>query len=648
MKGGENRAWVEPLLFVSNWRRNGTEIKVGHEAGFIAARPQNERYYLRRGIAVQTTGADFSARLHRYPSIFGDKARSVFPDRPEQVLALLNAAETRSLVEDLNPTIDFTVGDLKRVPYSSSPHALAVLEVIDQAFSEHEAHRETSVEFRMPGASPWQRAQEWAQKVIDLPKGEPLPDYVEELVAESATDHFSFALGVALGRFSFKGEGILDPSKHDLNQALPAGILFLDTTLSMQDRRDSLGHPATAPLLEAWEHHEHALGTNRGFLRAWLAFDFFKDVHKGMYENRPIHWPLSSASRTFVAFINIHRFNDQTLRILLGDHLNPTLSRLEGELTDLRAARDGTDKSALRTVEKRFEIVKKARDELEAFIALVEQSADRGAPPIDATCPPRERDAGYDPDLDDGVMINSAALWPLLEPQWKEPKKWWKEVSEAKGKKDYDWSHLAMRYWPNRVDKKCRADPSLAVAHGCFWRYHPARAWARELRLQDEIGEDFRIEEAPYRPGGRDVGGNGDRTHRDAYLNEHPEEALAAIEKEAVRRMGRGQAKRGVPELRILEQGFWSRQPRDVWDMELRLAQRQGSDFRLTSPDEPNARAAFMETNPELVEWRETLMASLAIDADLFSAQSEDAESSDEDAGDDALTDAETDEEEAA
>ena len=84
----------------------------------------------------------------------------------------------------------------------------------------------------------------------------------------------------------------------------------------------------------------------------------------------------------------------------------------------------------------------------EAFIASVEQCADRGAPPIDAKCPPREQDALYAPDLDDGVMINSAALWPLLAPQWKEPKKWWKELSEAKGKKDYDWSHLAMRYWP--------------------------------------------------------------------------------------------------------------------------------------------------------------------------------------------------------
>ncbi len=76
-----------------------------------------------------------------------------------------------------------------------------------------------------------------------------------------------------------------------------------------------------------------------------------------------------------------------------------------------------------------------------------------------------------------------AALWPLLELQWKDPKKWWKELANAQGKKDYDWAHLAKRYWPTRVDAKCQDDPSLGVAHACFWKYHPAKGYAWELRL---------------------------------------------------------------------------------------------------------------------------------------------------------------------
>jgi hypothetical protein len=192
-------------------------------------------------------------------------------------------------------------------------------------------------------------------------------------------------------------------------------------------------------------------------------------------------------------------------------------------------------------------------------------------------------------------MINSAALWPLLEPQWKDPKKWWKELASAQGKKDYDWAHLAMRYWPNRVDDKCQKDPSLAVAHGCFWRYHPERAWAWELRLQQEIGPDFRIEEAPYRPGGRDLGDQGDAPHRQAWLAKHPNEALAAIEKEAKRRCGQGDKKQIVSEMSILEIGLWSVIPEKVSAMEKRLAEKQGALFSLRAPDEAEGRATTGE-----------------------------------------------------
>jgi hypothetical protein len=121
-------------------------------------------------------------------------------------------------------------------------------------------------------------------------------------------------------------------------------------------------------------------------------------------------------------------------------------------------------------------------------------------------------------------MINSAALWPLLHPQWKDPIKWWKVLCQAKGRKDYDWAHLARRYFPTRVDEKCEQDPSLAVAHGCFWRLHPAKAYQWELRLQDEIAPDFTIDEA------------GSDEARAEFLADHAEEADAILAKEIQRR----------------------------------------------------------------------------------------------------------------
>ena len=94
------------------------------------------------------------------------------------------------------------------------------------------------------------------------------------------------------------------------------------------------------------------------------------------------------------------------------------------------------------------------------FITMVRECSTKGAPPTDNKCFLREIDTKYDPDLNDGVMINAAALWPLLDPQWRTgsqtPKKWWKELCNAAGKKDYDWSQLAMKYWPTRVDENVK------------------------------------------------------------------------------------------------------------------------------------------------------------------------------------------------
>ena len=243
-----------------------------------------------------------------------------------------------------------------------------------------------------------------------------------------------------------------------------------------------------------------------------------------MYENHPIYFPLSSQRKNFVALVSIHRWADNTLQTLLAEYLIPELNQLAGELHDLMAARNQGDRKAQAEAENRYNDAKALYDELKAFIDLVRQCAESGPPPARPQDTPREIDARFVMDLDDGVMINSAALWPLLEPQWKQPRTWWSELCNAKGKNDYDWSHLAARYFPKRVDAKCQQDPSLAVAHGCFWKYHPAKAYEWELRLQDEIGPDFTIDEV-----------NSDAL-RVQFTAEHPEKVKALIAAEHKRR----------------------------------------------------------------------------------------------------------------
>jgi len=630
INGAKGRVWIEPLLEVISWECFGLSYRVSCEVR-IGANFRSPEKQGRSGVAFAMIGSYPAARLHRFLSIFGDKGSSVFPGNRAEMVCSMNATRARDTLQSLNPSMSFQVGDVNRLPVFAIGGSAKICATLNQAFSDHESHREPSIEFKHPGPSPWRHAQAWAQVAVDRPEGAPLPPYEPEYDPEPPTDHLSFALGVALGRFGGGegrgGEGILDPATADLAHALPGGILFLDGTLDANDRQDGLGHPAAEPLHAAWAAHGAAVDP-KSDLRTWLRLKCFKDVHRAMYENRPIHWPLSSDKRTFVAWITIHRWDADTLRLLQADHLNEARKRIEGELADLRAARDGADRRAADAAEKRYDRVLRWRDELAAFITLVEQCAERGAPPADAKCPARERDARYQPDLDDGVMINSAALWPLLEPQWKDPRKWWKELASAAGKKDYDWSHLAMRYWPTRVDAKCRQDPSLGVAHGCFWAYHPARAWAWELRLQDEIAAGsetgFRIEEGPYRDAPADSA-----AHRAAYLAEHSEEALAAVAKETLRR--RRKRKAPQPELHLLEPGLWTDHPAACWTLELAIIDKQGADFHLRAPDEPEARAAFEQANPPLIAERAALLLSLVPRDDLLTAVEPDEEAGGED-----------------
>lgn len=77
----------------------------------------------------------------------------------------------------------------------------------------------------------------------------------------------------------------------------------------------------------------------------------------------------------------------------------------------------------------------------------------------------------WNPNLNDGAIINFAPLWRLVSQNrsWqKECKAVWDKLISG----EYDWAHLAMHLWPERVVPKCAKDRSLAIAHGLddvFW-----------------------------------------------------------------------------------------------------------------------------------------------------------------------------------
>jgi hypothetical protein len=198
LNGAQGRQWLEPALEYINWKSTGLEIKEskGYKNGTLAFSLANEDLFLRdRGIAFSMVGSSFMARSHVYPSVLGDKGSSVYPKDIANAVCAMNTSMSKYILESLNPSISFQVGDVNRLPLFVIQDSGKIYSLLENAFNRCETHREASIEFCGMGPSPWRHAQDWAQQAVDRPEGAPLPEYIEELDPEPPTDHLSFALG---------------------------------------------------------------------------------------------------------------------------------------------------------------------------------------------------------------------------------------------------------------------------------------------------------------------------------------------------------------------------------------------------------------------------------------------------------------------
>lgn len=156
----------------------------------------------------------------------------------------------------------------------------------------------------------------------------------------------------------------------------------------------------------------------------------------------PIYWPLSTSSGSYTLWLYYPSLTDQTLFTAVNDFIEPKLKQVGQDVTTLRTK--GSARS--RDDEKTFEALQALELELIELRDTLLQIAQT-----------------YRPNHDDGVQITAAPLWQLFrhKPWQKILKDTWAKLEKG----DYDWAHLAMAYWPDRVRDKCETNKSLAIAH---------------------------------------------------------------------------------------------------------------------------------------------------------------------------------------
>lgn len=317
----------------------------------------------------------------------------------------------------------------------------------------------------------------------------------------------SWALGVAFGRFDARlatGERSAppEPEPFDPLPVCSPGMLTGDDGLPLSQPPagyplafpvdgllvDDPGHPqdlisAVRSVFEIvfndadarWKEAAELLGTTD--LRSWFAWEFFGPHIKRYSKSRrkaPIYWQFATPSGSYSIWLYIHRATaDSLFRVL--ELVSQKLRHEEGKHAALlQEAGPSPSPSQRRELEQQESFLSELRG-LKAEVARVA--------PL------------WRPNLDDGVLLNFAPLWRLV-PQlssWQtECRNAWDKLSNE----HYDWAHLAMHLWPERVVPKCQTDRSLAIAHGLeatFWCEDQDGTWHQrevaEATIQQLIAE---------------------------------------------------------------------------------------------------------------------------------------------------------------
>jgi len=525
-KGGKYSPFYADIHLVVRWQDDGKEAKAllsayrerkGWGTDWSACL-NGYSHYFRPGLTWPRRTNGLSIRVLPAGCIFGDKGPAAFVegDNPRDLLALAaitNSSAFRALVAlqlartELAQSFEVGIIQQTPVPELSPADRDTLARLARRAWSlkrSLDTVNETSHAFLFPpgpneavtGLDPVAVERELAEiqreiddLVFDLYgfgpddrasiEGPTQPteagtddeeddDEAEPLPGAPADTLLSWFVGVAFGRFDLRlATGARPvPAEPEPFDPLPArspgmwpeGEEPTDIPAILVDDpghdHDFRSHVARNMAKTNWPDPED--------LRPWLAKQFF-ELHIKMYSKSrrkaPIYWQLATPSASYSVWLYYHRFTRDTLYQVLHDYVAPKVLHEERNLAEMIQASGGKP-----TASQRKEI-----DRQEAFVEELRAMRDEVArvAPV------------WNPNLDDGVILNFAPLWRLV-PQHKawqrECKACWDKLAAG----DYDWAHLAMHLWPERVVPKCAGDRSLAIAHGLeavFWEEGEKGKW---------------------------------------------------------------------------------------------------------------------------------------------------------------------------
>ncbi|MCQ2771833.1 MAG: BREX-1 system adenine-specific DNA-methyltransferase PglX [Bacilli bacterium] len=449
-KGGGSLKWFGLNTKVVNWQDDGQVLRnLRDERGKIKSRPQNTKYYFRKGLTFSAISGKSLALRYLDNSIFGGGGCGVFVKGNEsiyQIQAYLNSDIPSFLLEQINPSLNYLVGDILELPF---PNGLD--EKIDDIVKENIDlakilwnKNETAPDFKKnillstKSSSIEHSVSKVLQNLRDVTNNlleneekinNSLFEYfvISELDNKTNQNYFDYSekseiismilyiFGVSFGRYSLDHEGLCyaggDWDSSLYSTIIPDGnniIPILDDGYYADDATNKVvefvtkvyGQDTLDENLKFIADSLGGNGTSKEVIRNYLLSGFYSD-HLKTYQKRPIYWLFDAGKQnSFKALIYMHRYTPDLLAKMRTDYILPLMDKYSSRIEFLeREIPTLTGVQATKS-RKELEKVKAQLKEISEYEPKIHHLAD-------------ER---ISIDLDDGVKHNYELFKDVLAP----------------------------------------------------------------------------------------------------------------------------------------------------------------------------------------------------------------------------------------
>lgn len=533
-KGGDDFPYGGLSSCLVKWRDNAAEMaEVNRQSnGQVAQTRRASKYYFIPAVTFSNRSVQFSVRWHPSNFVFSVRGPAIIPLDASQayLMGFFNSRLIRSLIEMQTASQTYTSGVLKELRWiePDEQSRLIVERAAEEAFRQVRRRLSTietdpffvgiSEAFDAEAPKSVHAYVSWRKSFVeelnlelakcqseidravsgiygvsiedimrcerseesDAPELEFPPKFSFSTADSDAL--ISYLFGRAIGRWGMlavkRQPNLADAAPSLAPAALPASAAL---SIVVEDE----GHPKdiVAGVERELENVfaessgvclselEKLLGSS---LRDWIRRSFFSKhlvAYASFGRQAPVYLQIGTATASYSIWLYLHALTRDTLYNVQNDFLVPKLDHEERRLAEMRALLGPSPIAARR---KDLTAQESLVGELRAFLDEVKRVA-----PL------------WNPSLDDGVCIGFAPFWRLFSHH----KAWQRELNAtwdelARGK--YDWAHIAMHLWPERVVPKCAADRSIAIAHGLvdlFWIQDDDGKWKAQ-----EASESFIVE----------------------------------------------------------------------------------------------------------------------------------------------------------